>query len=671
MKYYVVLCWIFAVGCFSKGLAQIDTLTENLYKPSLDELNNLERANKTEASVSVAGFTTTTLRESAGIVTLITADDIQRMGARDLTDILRYVPGFDIALDVNPVLTVRGHGVNEGKILLLIDGQVINDVSVGYCMIFQRFPVYNIDRVEIIRGAGSAIYGGQAGLAVVNVITKRANNKQELGVSSTVGATGNAWNTTIMEGYALNKLKSGVEIDISASFNHGKQTDRNYTGGLLSAYINNADYSTLRSNNFNVGMRYKQLQVRFIHNKYFSINPHFGNAKLSISGNFLTVGYVFNLTPTLSLYTKASLKQQVPYYFTDTPDLPPTLGITGKLLSVQAGNLLENRILGNAYFLYKPIEALTISAGTEVFNDRSAYFATAYRFRDSSQVASFMNVGAFAEANFRSNIVNLTAGVRMDKYGNIDPVVVPRLAITRAFEKLHFKALYTEAFKAPTIHNIKFARTGTKILPETFRLIEFEAGFRLGNKWSLNANVYNIHIENFITRQDLGTTDFEFLNIGNAGTQGIEGEAKYKANWGEIQAGYSFYRVSENDPQREIRTLPTVFAGTPAQKVTLRVSANITTNISANLNFIHLTNKFRNSDFNIKVVQEFSNEQHLNLNVQYKDFLVKNLTLMASCVNALDQTHYFVSWKRDFSAEIFLPAQGREFMLRLIYQVKN
>jgi outer membrane receptor protein involved in Fe transport len=538
-------------------------------------------------------------------------------------------------------------------------------------MIFKRFPVYNIDRVEIIRGAGSAIYGGQAGLAVINVITKQTNNKQEIGFSTTLGATGNAWNTAIMEGYALTKFKSGLAIDISASFNYGKQTDRNFTGGLTSSYINNAQYSTLSSNNLNVGVRYKQLSVRFVSNKYFTINPHFGNTKVNMSGNFLTFGYVFNLNPRLSIYTKASLKQQVPYYFTDIPDLPASVGVTGKMVSTQGGNLLENRLLANVYAVYKPIENLTISAGTEVFSDRSAYFATEYRFRDSSRVAQFTNIGAFAEANLRSKIVNLTVGARMDKYGDINPVVVPRIALTRAFEKLHFKALYTEAFKTPSIHNIKFARIGTKTLPERYRLIEFEAGFRLGSKLQVSANVYDMYIRNFITRKDLSTSGFEFVNTGDVGTQGIEGEAKYKMDKLEVQVGYSFYRVSKNNPEREIRTLPTVSPGIPAQKATLRVSVDITKNLTANLTFIHLTNKLRNSDIDIKVIEEFPNEQHLNLNLQYNDFLIKNLSLAAGCVNVLDQKHHFVSWKRDFSATIYLPAQGREFLIRLIYQIKG
>ncbi len=649
--------------------AQTDTLT--LYKPNFDELEQLERTQKGEASVSVAGFTSTTVRESAGIVTLITSEDIQKMGARDLTDILRFVPGFDMALDVNPVLTVRGNGANEGKILLLIDGQVINDISVGYCMIFQRFPIQNIDRVEIIRGAGSAIYGGQAGLAVINVLTKRANNTQDISFSTSVGATGNGLHRAVAEGYALTKFKNGVEIDLSASYNHGKQTDRNYFGGLQYAYVNNAKSSSLASNNFNVGVRYKKIQVRFVQNRYFLENPHFGSSKTTISGNFLTVGYAFNLLPTLSIYTKASFKQQVPYYFTDIPDLPPSVAGTGKLTSIQAGNLLENRLLGNVYAVYKPLENLTLSVGGEFFHDRSAYFATDYRFRDSSQVTTFNNIGAFAEASFRSKIVNITAGARLDKYGDIQPVIVPRVALTRAFEKLHFKALYTEAFKAPSIHNIKFSPVGTTIVPERFRLIEFETGFRLGDKLQLNANVYDIFIKNFITRRDLGSSSFEFVNAGNVGTQGIEGEARYRAGKFDVQFGYSFYRVSTQNVLSEIKTLPTIAPGIPAQKATLRISADITQDFQANVVLMHLTNKFRNSDINLARIDNFPNEQHLSLNLQYKNFAVRNLTLIFGCYNALDQRHWLLSWKRDFSAELFMPSQGREFLLKLIYNVRG
>jgi len=668
MKYLLLL---FFFGQVAMLFAQTDTSYQNLYKPNLEELEREQKKDNSEASVSVAGFTTTTLRESAGIVTLITADEIQKMGARDVTDVIRTVQGFEVTLDVIPVLVVRGNGANEGKILFLIDGQVINDISLGYCMIFQRFPVYNIERIEIIRGAGSAIYGGQAGLAVINIITKKAANNQEVGFSTTMGATGNAWSRGVLEGYALTKLKNGLLIDLSASYNYGKQTDRNYTGGIYNTYVDNATSSALTSNNFNIGLRYKQFSLRFVQNKYFIVNPHFGNSKINISGNFLTMGYVFNMTPQLSLHTKASFKQQVPYYFSDIPDSPPSLGITGKLRTLEAANMLENRVLGNFYALYKPWESLTISAGVEAFHDKSSYFATTYTFRDSSRVAQFNNIGAFAEVNLRSKIANVTLGARVDKYGSVLPVVVPRIAITRAFEKLHFKALYTEAFKSPSIHNIRFASIGSSILPERFRLIEFETGLKIGDKLQLNANLYDIVIQNAITRRDLSTANFEFINTGDIGTQGIEGEARYRTEKMDIQFGYSFYRVSKNSKEREIPTLPTVFPGVPAQKATLRISRELTENLSANVTFMYLTNKFRVSDLRPGFIEQYSNEQHLNINFQYKNFILKNLTFMFGCYNALDQKQYFLPWKRDAGAEVYLPSQGREFLVKLMYNIKN
>ncbi len=647
------------------------TQINRLYKPNLEELSNLEKTEKAEAVVSVAGFTPATVRESAGIVTLITSEEIQKMGARDVVDVLRMVPGFDIAFDINPILAVRGNGANEGKLLFLIDGQVINDISLGYCMVFQRFPVYNIDHIEIIRGAGSAMYGGQAGLAVINIFTKKVANNQEIGISTTLGATGNAWNRGVMEGYALTKLKNGVHIDLSGSYNYGKQTDRNYIGGLQNAYVNNAQYAWLNAHNFNAGLRYKNLQVRFVQSKYFTTNPHFGDTKISTTGNFFTLHYTWNLSPKISLYTKASFKQQTPYYFSDTPDVPIASGSTGKIISTQAGNLLENRLLGNVYAVYKPIEILTLSAGVEVYHDKSAYFATTYRFPDSTKKATYYNLGAFAEAHLRTKIVHITVGARVDKYGNIEPVIVPRVAITRAFNKLHFKALYSQAFKAPSIGNIKFARVGTAIVPEKFQLIEFEAGFRIDKKLRMNVNVYDMLITDFITRQDLSNASFEFLNAGKVGTQGIEGEAHYQSGWGDVQLGYAFYRVSQASEGKLIAGLPTVSPGLPAQKATLRVSVDITQDFSANMVFMYLTNKFRESPFMNNEVFTYRNEQHLNLHLQYENCLVKNLAVSVGCYNVLDQTQYLLSWKRDFSADVFLPTQGREFLLKLIYNIKN
>ncbi|MBI5743888.1 MAG: Plug domain-containing protein, partial [Elusimicrobia bacterium] len=115
------------------------------------------------------------LRETPGLVTVITREEIQAQGARDLIDVLKLVPEFDFGMDVqgNLGLGVRGNWANEGKVLLLWDGQVYNETLYSTIQ-FDRFPVDQIEEIEIIKGPGSVLYGGFAELAVINVKTQSA-----------------------------------------------------------------------------------------------------------------------------------------------------------------------------------------------------------------------------------------------------------------------------------------------------------------------------------------------------------------------------------------------------------------------------------------------------------------------------------------------------------------
>src|SRR6185436_9636381 len=147
----------------------------SFYEMSLEQLMNIE--------ISVASRKALTPRESPGIVTLITEDEITNSGAQDLMDILRLVPGFDFGSDVEGVvgLGIRGNWAHEGKMLLLIDGQQMNEALYSTIQLGNHYPVQQIRKIEIIRGPGSAMYGGNAEYAVINIITK--NDKEFTGVS--------------------------------------------------------------------------------------------------------------------------------------------------------------------------------------------------------------------------------------------------------------------------------------------------------------------------------------------------------------------------------------------------------------------------------------------------------------------------------------------------------
>ena len=656
----------------------IDSTT--LYKTDIEELYKLKPVDKGEASISIAGFKSTTLRESPGIVTLILGEEIKNSGAKDLVDVLRSVPGFDFALDVTPTLTVRGNTAHEAKILLLIDGHQINDVSLGYSLLFQRFPLNNIDRIEIIRGAGSAIYGGMAGLAVINILTKRPTSAQEVGFSSVVG---NTTPTTLMrnnvEAYALTKFTNGLQISVSGYRLDGKPTDRNIEkGGLYDNFVNFEKGANISSTGFNVNIKFKKLDIGFMQNTYRTTLPQLGNANVNVNGLFFNIGYRFDINDKFVVYTKLSVKEQNPYNFTDIPLVPALFNPTGtaRLELITVSNTKDRRIALNAYGIYQATDNVMITVGTESYLDNVSYANPSQKFPSGASAINYQNIGLFAETSIKSQIANITIGGRLDKYTNVEAVIVPRIAITRAFENVHIKALYTQAFKTPTVLNIEFAPVNTTILPERYQLIEFETGLRLSDKFQVTVNAYDITIKNFIIRTDLNTTNtgVAYKNLGVSGTRGIEAEGKYNQKWGYIKAGYSFYQTTNIPKELQLQGLTTVNSGIPAHKANVQAYIKINKDVSISPNAMYLTNKFRNNTdpaTGISVVDEFPAELHLSCFLNYDNLFFKNFSFGVGVYNITNQQFFLTPWKNDQSSRIIQTMQGRELHFRLLYNLKN
>lgn len=141
-----------------------------MFSLSLEDLMNIQ--------ISISTKTSSNIRETPGILTVITKEDIKASGARDIIDLFQiYVPGFSFGVDVEGVvgMGIRGLWTHEGKHLFMVDGQEFNDGMFATIPFGNHFPLENIDRIEIIRGSGSAVYGKFAGAGVVNIIT-RGNN---------------------------------------------------------------------------------------------------------------------------------------------------------------------------------------------------------------------------------------------------------------------------------------------------------------------------------------------------------------------------------------------------------------------------------------------------------------------------------------------------------------
>ncbi|HEX7413290.1 MAG TPA: TonB-dependent receptor plug domain-containing protein, partial [Bacteroidia bacterium] len=162
---------------------QKDTL--NFYDMTIEQLLSLkahgipsELEKLINSLISVASKKPLNVRESPSIVTLVTADEIKNSGARDLVDVLRLVPGIDFGMDVEGVVGIgmRGNWAHEGKVLLLLDGQEMNEILYATTQFGNHFPIDQIKKIEIIRGPGSAIYGGYAEYGVINIVTKQGGD---------------------------------------------------------------------------------------------------------------------------------------------------------------------------------------------------------------------------------------------------------------------------------------------------------------------------------------------------------------------------------------------------------------------------------------------------------------------------------------------------------------
>jgi len=144
---------------------------------NLDALIDMSLEELVEVEISLSTGSPKSIRKAPAVATVITAEDIERIGATTLDEALETVPGLHVSVSAlsrtDPVYSIRGiqTGFNP-QTLMLIDGIPLSILFTGGRPPTFRLPVENIARIEVIRGPGSAIYGADAFSGVINIITK-------------------------------------------------------------------------------------------------------------------------------------------------------------------------------------------------------------------------------------------------------------------------------------------------------------------------------------------------------------------------------------------------------------------------------------------------------------------------------------------------------------------
>ncbi|NVK54478.1 MAG: TonB-dependent receptor [Alteromonadaceae bacterium] len=148
------------------------------------------------------------LSDLAASVTVLNEADIQASGATQLTDLLRGMPGISVSQSGSPgsLAELRLRGSETNHLLVLIDGVIVNDLSQGGLVDFAHLTSANIAKIELLRGAQSALWGSGAVAGVVSITTKGQTQPSDSASISAAAGNGGTYRGAVSANHSSNNL---------------------------------------------------------------------------------------------------------------------------------------------------------------------------------------------------------------------------------------------------------------------------------------------------------------------------------------------------------------------------------------------------------------------------------------------------------------------------------
>lgn len=522
--------------------------TDELFELSLEQLLNL--------NVSVASKSDQKISDAPGAVSVLSKDDLKRFGGTTLKDILVRVPGLafsTVYMTDRSMIASRGDQVPNASchILLLINGRPVRETLEGGIKseIYESFPISVIEKIEVIRGPGSVLYGSNAFSGVINVITESAD-KTNVDVSAIVG-NGGAYGAL-----AEAKIKSGKFSMVAAGrlFNKAEwETPFTYpdpasasgksTVGLTVPDKGPGAFLELNYGNLSAMASHTEWTHSYMVSDFMHMAPASGEANWKKT--FADIGYNLNATDDWTMdfnvtYTRSQFK---------VSDWPFTNRDSYELVGEWSNSINPADKLGIVFgglFNY-----LSGEEWGPTPDDPNFYFTNAHRH----------SVGAYAQANYEliSNL-NLIGGVQANKVEDIDLNVVPRAGlIWYPFKRINVKAFYGQAFRAPSINeltiNFEQMKGNPNLVPETVNTFDFGVGYQ-GEQIHAGVNFFKSVMDHIIFQNRIpenGPTE-TYLNGQTVKFTGVEFESKWYINKKFLFTGSFLYQNNENEKDEDIVT---------------------------------------------------------------------------------------------------------------------
>jgi outer membrane receptor for ferrienterochelin and colicin len=641
---------------------------EDLFDMSLEDLMKVE--------VHVAsGSKSLTQREAPGIVSIITEEEIQNSGSRDLIDVLRLVPGISFGSDVQGVvgITMRGNWGHEGKVLLMIDGQEMNDLLYSCTFFGNHYSVDQIKKIEIIRGPGSSIYGGYAELGVINIITKSGKDFDGINAGGILGYLSDTFGRTDAH-LEIGKKINNLEFSATGFLGQGIRSERNCSDIYGNSYSMKNE-SALDPEFLNFGFKYKSLSARFLYDNYHTTTRYwFGiNLLKAYDLDFTTLSgelkYDFKINPKLILTPKINFIQNQPWKSIEEP-------VVGEDSSYFVYHQKALRIKTNLSASYDISEKINLIFGGEYFRDYVQNLVVGNTYWNGTDKVSLHNISGFAQGIFKTDFANITIGARAENHNIFGTSFAPRLGITKIIGNFHTKILLSQAFRSPGIENINlsssFSSDGSPtIKPEKTQTAELELGYMITKKMTLTANVFYIEIDHPIVYIIDSSGNEGYFNKDKSGTAGFELEYRWRGEKSYATVNYSYYNargVNKTDDY-SVPGNENALLGTPQNRITFNGSLKLFKGLSINPTIIYMGKRYGYTSYDSiagkPIIKEFNPIVLTNIFLNYRDFLTKRLNLGIGVYDIFNSDLAFIQPYNGGHAP--LPSQGREIILKLSY----
>jgi len=479
--------------------------------PSSKDLTSLSIEDLMNVQVTTTSKTTETLSETPASVTVITSRDIERFGYRTLGDALKRVAGFYISTDrMYNYVGVRGYcrpGDLNTRILVLIDGHRLNESLYDYAGVGYDFPLdmENVDRIEVVKGPGSALWGTNAMLGIVNVITKKGYEAEKLNINQNSGSDSS--NRTYI-GYGS---KIGNDLHVTGSYSNydsaGQRViqfpywnEPQYNNGVVVG----CDAESAENKYFNASYNGLSLMLASVRRQK-DIPSGYSKTALNVPGSFLVdrrsfieLNYTANAVPSHNgkLFLR-TYGDSYNYY---------RLRIIRNTLEHRAENHFD-RLSGSEIRYSQDVSpSLSLVGGAEYFRLRSCDYGSFYHA-----------TSLYMQADSRlSRRIQLIAGTRLDKYSNCGNNLSPRLAaIYHTSPGSSVKLLYGRALRIPNGYERYESYDDPNLKPEKITTQEIVWEQKIANRHRLSVSFYKYRFKSIID-------EYDFINMAAVNSKGID-----------------------------------------------------------------------------------------------------------------------------------------------------